>query len=158
VKIDFSNPIISWLNMRTEQLDEGMERIRAALGAEPESGLSDETISQALWSSWFNVDQATEWLIGVFKSLLQGSGVLTGPKAEQERRTAAKERKGKAFIRCVLYLRLFLRSRPFIVEFKIHLPMYRMRNDHPTHAGEGKRTCLLLSILCLSPSGLLLTS
>ncbi|KIJ70437.1 hypothetical protein HYDPIDRAFT_172255 [Hydnomerulius pinastri MD-312] len=60
------------------QMESGLEHIRAVMGDEAASGLDDEIIKDTLWQFYFDIEQSIGWLY-----------------EEQERRAAAKERKGR---------------------------------------------------------------
>ncbi|EGO01587.1 hypothetical protein SERLA73DRAFT_176964 [Serpula lacrymans var. lacrymans S7.3] len=60
------------------QMAEGLDHVRAVMGAEDVSGLDDETIRGALWELYFDVQKTIDWLL-----------------EEQERRIAARERKAQ---------------------------------------------------------------
>ncbi|ETW84469.1 hypothetical protein HETIRDRAFT_170967 [Heterobasidion irregulare TC 32-1] len=47
------------------QMESGLEHIRAVLGSEAESGLSDSVIRETLWDSYFDVEKSVEWLMGI---------------------------------------------------------------------------------------------
>lgn len=46
-------------------MESGLEHIRAVLGSEAESGLSDSVIRETLWDSYFDVEKSVEWLLGI---------------------------------------------------------------------------------------------
>ena len=48
-------------------MESGLEHIRAVLGSEAESGLSDSLIKETLWDSYFDVEKSVEWLLGIFR-------------------------------------------------------------------------------------------
>jgi hypothetical protein len=47
-------------------MNDGLERVRAVLGPQEESGLEDSMIKDALWNEYFNVEHAIQWLLGSF--------------------------------------------------------------------------------------------
>jgi hypothetical protein len=49
-------------------MDDGLERVRAVLGHEEESGLEDSVIKNALWNEYFNVEHAIQGLLGLSRS------------------------------------------------------------------------------------------
>jgi len=68
-------------DMTVEQqarLNDGLDQVRAIMGGEDDSGLSDGIIKNFLWDSYFDIEQTVQWSID-----------------EQERRNLARERKGK---------------------------------------------------------------
>lgn len=48
------------------QMEDGLERVRIVLGSEAESGLSDGIVKETLWESYFNVDEAIDWLVRAY--------------------------------------------------------------------------------------------
>lgn len=77
-------------------MEAGFEHIRAVLGDEVTSGLDDAIIKDTLWQSYFDVEQSIVWLFGSSSSLREIP--LSFFIEEQERRAAAKERKGRLSI------------------------------------------------------------
>lgn len=75
-------------------MESGIEHIRAIIGDEATSGLDDAIISDTLWQFYFDVDQSIAWLLGS-SSPPWTSLPLTLFSEEQERRAAARERKGR---------------------------------------------------------------
>lgn len=76
-------------------MNEGLERVRAVVGSEAESGLEDSTIKDALWNEFFDVDHAVSWLLGLsdyYQLLVLRSHISA---EERDRRHAAMERRGK---------------------------------------------------------------
>ncbi|KAF9534968.1 hypothetical protein CPB83DRAFT_223685 [Crepidotus variabilis] len=59
------------------QLNDGLEQIRLVIGGEDTTGLSDQSIKDALWEYYFDAEKALHWAL-----------------EEQQRRSIAKERKG----------------------------------------------------------------
>ena len=47
-------------------MEDGLERVRAILGGEAQSGLSDGVIRDALWETYFDVEQAVDWLVRAY--------------------------------------------------------------------------------------------
>ena len=47
-------------------MEDGLERVRAILGDETQSGLSDGVIRDALWETYFDVEQAVDWLVRAY--------------------------------------------------------------------------------------------
>ncbi|PPR02456.1 hypothetical protein CVT24_002005, partial [Panaeolus cyanescens] len=58
------------------QMNDGLEQVRQVIGSADFSGVSDQSIKDALWDSYFDVDHTIQWAMD-----------------EQDRRRAAKERK-----------------------------------------------------------------
>lgn len=85
----------------TAQMESGVEQIRAVVGDEATSGLDDAIIRDTLWQFYFNIEQSIAWLFG--SSSPCHPALLSHFPEEQERRTAARERKGRPS-----YLLLFL--------------------------------------------------
>lgn len=54
----------------------GLEHVRAIIGSHQASGLDDNTIKNALWNEYFDVDRAVDWLMGQWIFLLHRSTVL----------------------------------------------------------------------------------
>lgn len=50
-------------DLRVEQMDEALERVREILGSESESGLSKRMIEDALWEAYFDIDKTVDWLM-----------------------------------------------------------------------------------------------
>ena len=46
-------------------MNNGLERVRAVVGPQEDSGLEDSMIKDALWNEYFNVEHAVQWLLGV---------------------------------------------------------------------------------------------
>ncbi|THH01862.1 hypothetical protein EW026_g910 [Hermanssonia centrifuga] len=61
-----------------EQLTQGLEQIRATVGSEAESGMTDKDIKDALYHYYFDIQQSLNWLL-----------------EEQARKHAAQERRGE---------------------------------------------------------------
>jgi hypothetical protein len=55
----------SMLTPIVDQMNDGLERVRAIIGPQEDSGLEDSMIKDALWNEYFNVDHAVQWLLGV---------------------------------------------------------------------------------------------
>ena len=51
---------------------DGVEQIRNILGDQEQSGLPDQTIKDALWEFYFDVDKSVVWLLGVSHRLHPG--------------------------------------------------------------------------------------
>jgi hypothetical protein len=49
-------------------MNEGLERVRAIIGSQAESGLADAMIKDALWNEFFNVEHAVQSLLGLSDS------------------------------------------------------------------------------------------
>lgn len=76
------------------QLEAALENVRAILGSEERSGFTDSFIRETLYDCYFDVEKSVEWLSGMSCTRPLGER-LTLPKEEQERKNAARERKGK---------------------------------------------------------------
>jgi hypothetical protein len=77
-------------------MNEGLERVRAIIGSQTESGLEDAMIKDALWNEFFNVEHAVQSLLGLSDSLkCTCASDLTWFVEERERKHAAMERRGK---------------------------------------------------------------
>ena len=76
------------------QMESGIEHIRAIVGDESTSGLDDAIITDTLWQFYFDIDQSIAWLLGS-SSPLHTTPTPSPFSDEQERRAAARERKGK---------------------------------------------------------------
>ncbi|KAI0952558.1 hypothetical protein AcV7_008317 [Taiwanofungus camphoratus] len=61
-----------------ERMQDGLEQVRATLGSEEHSGISDHDIQDALYYYEFDIQQSINWLL-----------------EDQERKNVAKQRKGK---------------------------------------------------------------
>lgn len=83
------------LSYRTERMMNGLEHIRNMIGDAEASKLSDEDIAEALYHYFFDVEQATAWLLGAYASFISMGIHLNLPTEEQERRLAAQARKGE---------------------------------------------------------------
>ncbi|KAH8999450.1 hypothetical protein EDB92DRAFT_2111445 [Lactarius akahatsu] len=62
------------------QIEAGLDNVRAVLGSEDQSGFTDSFIRETLWDCYFDIDKTLEWL-----------------SEEQERKNAARERKGEPY-------------------------------------------------------------
>lgn len=56
--------------VRLEQLMRGLDHIRAILGPEEASEVSDRDIKDTLYHYYFNIEQSLNWLIGMLLYLL----------------------------------------------------------------------------------------
>lgn len=45
-------------------MNDGLERVRAIIGPQDESGLEDLVIKDALWNEYFDVERSVQWLLG----------------------------------------------------------------------------------------------
>ncbi len=79
----------------TERMTNGLEHIRSMIGDVEASKLSDEDIVEALYHYYFDVEQATAWLLGAYSNFTSMGNHLKVPIEEQERRLAAQARKGE---------------------------------------------------------------
>lgn len=77
----------------TAQIESGVEHIRAVVGDEATSGLGDAIIRDTLWQFYFDIEQSIAWLFGPLSPCHQA--LLSHFPEEQERRAAARERKGR---------------------------------------------------------------
>ena len=55
-----------------ERLANGLEQIRAMLGPEEASGISDKEIKDTLYHYYFDVQQSIDWILGVYPSYFAG--------------------------------------------------------------------------------------
>lgn len=74
-------------------MESGVEHIRAVVGDEATSGLDDAIIRDTLWQFFFDIEQSTAWLFG--SSSPCHPPPFSSIPEEQERRAAARERKGR---------------------------------------------------------------
>jgi hypothetical protein len=44
----------------------GLEQVRAIIGEEDVSGLSDRTLKDSLWDCYFDVQKTVQWAVGWF--------------------------------------------------------------------------------------------
>jgi len=77
------------------QLESGLGHVRTVMGDEAMSGLDDGVIKDALWDYYFDVEKALSCLYGVLSSPTSFRAAYAEASDEQERRIAAKERKGR---------------------------------------------------------------
>lgn len=77
-------------------MSDGLEQVRVVIGSVDECGISDTDIKNALWNNYFAIEETVQWALGIFPRLFR---IEFHPNVcvaeEQERRNAAKERKGK---------------------------------------------------------------
>lgn len=71
-----------------------LDNVRAILGSEEQSGFTDSFIRDTIWDCYFDIEKTVEWLSGMSCTLPLAER-LTLPKEEQERKNAARERKGE---------------------------------------------------------------
>ena len=79
----------------TERMMNGLEHIRNMIGDAEASKLSDQDIAEALYHYFFDVEQATAWLLGAYPDPTSMGIHLNLPTEEQERRFAAQALKGE---------------------------------------------------------------
>ncbi len=75
-------------------MEAGLENVRAILGPEEQSGFTDSFIRETLWDCYFDFEKTVEWLSGMSCTRPLAER-LTLPEEEQERKNAARERKGE---------------------------------------------------------------
>ena len=76
------------------EIEAGLDNVRAILGTEEQSGFTDSFIRETLWDCYFDLEKTVEWLSGMSCTCPLAER-LTFPKEEQERKNAARERKGE---------------------------------------------------------------
>ena len=84
--------------VRTEyieaQMNDGLEQVRLIIGDVDVSELSDNSIKDALWEYYFDVEKTIQWSLGSWYLNIKARS-LTPVLEERERRNLAKERKGE---------------------------------------------------------------
>ena len=83
------------LTCLSERMMNGLEHIRNMIGDAEASKLSDEDIAEALYHFYFDVEQATAWLLGASSNFASMGIYPNLHTEEQERRLAAQARKGE---------------------------------------------------------------
>jgi len=61
----------------TAQMIDGLEQVRNILGNQEHSGCSDQSIKDALWEFFFDVDKSVVWLLGAHYPPVSRSRPLT---------------------------------------------------------------------------------
>lgn len=47
----------------------GLESVKAVIGNEETSGLSDGTLRDALWEYYFDIERTIQWAIGIYSNI-----------------------------------------------------------------------------------------
>jgi len=55
------------------QMSDGLDQVRLIIGTENDSGISDKSIKDVLWDSYFNLEETVRWALGWAKSLIHVS-------------------------------------------------------------------------------------
>lgn len=77
-------------------MTQGLEQIRATVGSEAESGMTDKDIKDALYHYYFDIQQSLNWLLGMKFNNTYGMITSSNPiPEEQARKHAAQERRGE---------------------------------------------------------------
>jgi hypothetical protein len=61
-------PLHIWLSIA--RLNDGLDQLREIVGSADQSGLSDATIQDFLWNCEFDIEEATQWALGAWKTLI----------------------------------------------------------------------------------------
>ena len=86
-----------YTHCRVDQLMEGLERVRIAIGSPEQSGFSDQEVKDALYYYQYDVDKSVDYLIGMpYHFPTQGCSNLLSE--EQDRKRAAQERRGGSIV------------------------------------------------------------
>lgn len=80
------------------QLNDGLEQIRLVIGGEETTGLSDQSIKDALWEYYFDAEKTVEWALGEFTVAKKCFILSNATTEEQQRRQLARERKGERWV------------------------------------------------------------
>ena len=104
-------PLNSPHDRPTAQMIDGLEQVRNILGDQEHSGFSDQSIKDALWEFFFDVDKSVVWLLGESYPCIQAMSVDIPRAEEKQKREAAKDRKGEfRSYNCLHFLRPSPRS------------------------------------------------
>jgi HBS1 N-terminus len=73
-------------SVSSAQVEAGLEHVRATLGSEEQSGLTDSLIMETLWDCYCDVDKTIEWLIGT---------PICSPTRQKSSRFSKRYRRGR---------------------------------------------------------------
>lgn len=69
-----SDPITKPISyFAAERMQDGLEQVRATLGSEEHSGISDHDIQDALYYYEFDIQQSINWLLGLLQPFIFGT-------------------------------------------------------------------------------------
>lgn len=63
-----------------EQMMEGLEQVRIAIGSPEQSGISDQEVKDALYYYQYDIDKSVDYLIGMSHYLIIATFGLTSPQ------------------------------------------------------------------------------